>query len=356
MKFVRIILLIINIIAALALILSTLAGVVPPSRTILPSVAAYAFPLLLILNTIAALAWLLARKWHCLISIGAIALRWSFVGFFFQFPSFHTSSSAARPSGDAVTLMSYNVHNLSGPEFEYSPNDSIALHFLALVRREMPDVLCLQEYCSTRGVALTDSLQLLGYNHHYASSGKPDRPSGTAVFSRLPITYVKRIDGLKVMVELMHGQRPLRLLCVHMDSYSFTARDREEIEQMRRGHLDSTSHPTLRKAKQTVLKHETEWRDQLQPIVTECTVPLVVAGDMNDIPGSWLYARMTEHLTDSYRQCGTGFGSTYHGGFPQFRIDMVLHNDQLRTTSYRRLRTKISDHYPLIVTLQPATP
>ena len=43
MKIIRIILLILNILAALGLIATTLAGVISPSKNIMPSVLAYGF-------------------------------------------------------------------------------------------------------------------------------------------------------------------------------------------------------------------------------------------------------------------------------------------------------------------------
>jgi endonuclease/exonuclease/phosphatase family metal-dependent hydrolase len=49
---------------------------------------------------------------------------------------------------------------------------------------------------------------------------------------------------------------------------------------------------------------------------------------------------------------GRGFGTTYHGYYPAFRIDYVLHSLEFKTLSYKRVKTDISDHYPVVVTLQ----
>lgn len=353
MKVVRYILLTLNLLAALGLVLTTLAGSIAPSRSVLPAVAAYGYLPMLVLNMLFLIGWLLARKWPFLVSASVIAARFSVLGLFFQFGGTAKVPSLAEHP-DRLVLLTYNLHNFSGPEFEGSFSDSIAGLFLDLVREHEPDVLCLQEFTDTRKCSVTDSLLLLGYNHHIGSRHNGDRPRGTAIFSRLPITYVKAIDRQKVMVELLHGERAVRLCNVHMDSYAFTATDHEEIAQMRRGHIDSTSTSTLRKAKQTVVKHEEEWNEQLRPIVTECSVPLIVCGDMNDIPSSWLYSRLADYMVDTYCDQGRGLGVTYHGGFPQFRIDMVFRNDQLRTLSYRRIRTRISDHYPVLVSFESA--
>ena len=355
MKVIRAILLTLNILAAIGLLLTTLAGNIAPSRSVLPAVAAYGYLPMLGLNVVFVAGWLLARRWPFLISAAAIGARYTVLLLFMRL-----GGTATPPPLDKhpqrLTLLTYNLHNFSGPEFDLKSKDTFALQFLDLVREHQPDVLCLQEYTDIKGCSVTDSLELMGYNHHIGSRMNRDRPRGTAVFSRQPITYVKPIDRQKIMVEIMHHDQPIRLCNVHMDSYAFDAADHEEIAQMRRGLIDSTSTRTLRKAKETVLKHEEEWNDLLRPIVSECSVPLIVAGDMNDIPSSWLYSRLADHLADTYCDQGRGLGITYHGSFPQFRIDMVFRNDQLRTLSYRRIRTSISDHYPVIVSLEPTAP
>lgn len=355
MKVVRIILLIINIIAALAWVATTLAGTFAPSTSIWPSLLAYIAIPALAVNLLFVLLWLLMRRWYCLLSVAAIAVRYTFLGLFFQIGG---ASSFAADGKDAGTLqlLSFNVHQFGGAGIESRPTDSIADAFLSLIREERPDVLCLQEFSRPKGVHVVDSLMLMGYNHFFSSAGSTHAPAGTTVFSKLPFTYVKKIDQQKVMVEMLLGERRMRLCCIHMGSYSFDNEDREDIAQLRHGMIDSTSQRTLSKVKQTILYHEKEWNEQLRPLLAECSTPVVVAGDMNDIPGSWLYSRFAELLHDTYCDEGSGFGATYNGHFPRFRIDMVWRSEHFSTCAYRRIRTAISDHHPVTVTLQLQEP
>lgn len=351
MKVIRIILLVLNILAALGLIATTLAGVVAPSKTILPSVLAYGYLPMLGVNIIFLLLWLFMGKWHFLVSAAAIAARFSFVGFFFQMGGTSTVPPVEEHPG-MVTLMSYNLHTFGGNGYETTPKDSIALAFLDLLREEQPMVLCLQEYTAVKGLSITDSLELMGYNHYFGGRGSTTNPSGTVVFSKLPISFVKKIDHQKVLVEILNDDHPFRLICVHMDSYAFDRDDHDDIEQMAHLKIDSTSRRTMSKAKETVIRHETEWDEQLRPLVSECSLPLILAGDMNDIPSSHLYSQISKYLDDTYCDKGLGFCTTYNGSFPRFRIDMVFHSKEFTTLSYRRIKTSISDHYPVIVSLE----
>ena len=351
MKIIRTILLILNVLAALGLVATTLAGVVAPSSNILPSVLAYGYLPMLALNVLFVLMWLFWGKWHFLVSTAAIAARYTFIGLYVQVGGTATVPSAEEHPG-MVTLMSYNLHTFGGTDFETAPKDSNAIAFLDLLREHQPMVLCLQEYVQVPGLSITDSLELMGYNHYYGAHGSNTNPSGTVVFSKLPITFVKRIDQQKILVEILLGDRPFRIVCVHMDSYAFDLDNRADIEQMAHLKIDSTSRRTMSKAKETVIRHESEWNEQLRPLIADCQSPLLLAGDMNDIPSSWLYAQISKYLDDTYRDKGLGFCTTYNGSFPRFRIDMVFHSKEFRTLSYRRIKTEISDHYPVLVSLE----
>lgn len=362
MKIIRTILLIINILLAIGLLLTTLAPVVAPSRSLIPSVLAFGYLPMLAANALMVILWLIMGKWQFLISVAAIALRWSFVGLFLQVGG--TSDSPNREEHPRmVTVMSYNVFRFHGLDNRSSQSDTNALAFLALVKQYSPDILCLQEYAAPKTVHLNDSLTLMGYNHYFGAhlSGN-GIPHGTAVFSRLPITYVNKIDNSKVLVELLLDDQHFRLCCIHMDSYQLDASDREEIDNIRHGELNPSS-GTMAKVKETILQHETEWQEKLEPIITESSVPILLAGDFNDIPSSWLYAQVSKHLDDTYRDKGWWMCHTYNGGgghllplnsgwLPQFRIDMVFHSKEFQTLSYKRIKTTLSDHYPVITSLE----
>lgn len=375
MKVIRAILFIINAILALGLLLTTLAGCIVPSRMLLPSVAAYGYLPLLAANVVMILVWLLMHRWEFLLSTAVIALRWATLAFFLQF---HVPSKAPDREEHpyAFALMSYNVHQFQGPANRPEQSDSNAHEFLSLVRRHQPELLCLQEYAAPKTVALTDSLMLLGYNHYYgAHTSKNGLPYGTVVFSKLPITYVTRIDSEKLLVELLHEGQHFRVCCVHMDSYRFNDSDREEMERLGMWKAESGKWKTenkrdaggipgragegaemkglstiIGKVKETILCHEDEWNQHLKAVVTESSVPIVLAGDLNDIPGSWLYRQISKELKDTFCEKGNGLSITYKDF--HFRIDMVFHSEGFNTLSYKRIKSNLSDHYPILVTME----
>ena len=69
-------------------------------------------------------------------------------------------------------------------------------------------------------------------------------------------------------------------------------------------------------------------------------------------PASYAYQRLKEIYADAYVEQGSGLSVTYDGMFPAFRIDYVLLDKAFTVDSYKRLKTDISDHYPLIVSFK----
>ena len=163
-KFFRVILLIINLLFALLLVLSTLAGKVAPSRFVPISILSYGYFVLLLCNVVFVIIWLCLSRWEFLVSVAAIVVRLSFVPLFFQVGG----NIEAEAADDNIKFMTFNTHSFEGLDSDTAmTSDSGAHVFLTLVDKEQPDVLCLQEFFRPRHVAVADSLKVKGYKYHY---------------------------------------------------------------------------------------------------------------------------------------------------------------------------------------------
>jgi endonuclease/exonuclease/phosphatase (EEP) superfamily protein YafD len=99
----------------------------------------------------------------------------------------------------------------------------------------------------------------------------------------------------------------------------------------------------------------------LLAILSEETLPYVVAGDFNTSDNSLIYSEIAAVMGDSYRETNTGLGNTFPaaGGddpIPALvpallRLDYIWHSDALRAISSEIGPNLGSDHLPVIATL-----
>lgn len=347
----RLILLVINVLVAGAFVASTLAGIIPPSKCIWVSMLSYGYFVLLVANVLLSVVWLLFSRWEFLISIAVIVIRFSFVPLFFQVGGCVEPSEEALAEGPTIKIMDFNTHGFSGLDSDtLMTRDSGAALFVALLKKEMPDVVCMQEFCNP--AHLKDSLEMLGYRYHYGAHGE-SAITNTVLYSKYRILRVGDMDrSTKFYADVVYEAETLRLCCVHLDSYQLMQEDYEGLEHLVKAKPDERSRTLLSKMKETMRVHEEEWVEHLEPMIAETRMPLVVMGDFNDTPASFIYQKMKEHLIDTYIEQGRGFATTYHGPYPSFRIDYILHSEHLQALSYKRIKTNISDHYPIVVTLR----
>ena len=81
-------------------------------------------------------------------------------------------------------------------------------------------------------------------------------------------------------------------------------------------------------------------------------LPVILCGDLNDIPQSYTYHLLNRRLQDTFRQKGSGLSTTYAGKIPGLRIDYVLVSPELAVRDFHTGRRSFSDHRPVWSKLQ----
>lgn len=368
-KFVKISFVILNVFFLVAMLCSTMAGKVAPSKFIGFSMAGYLYLYLAVANLGFVIFWLcFGSKWF-LMSLVAILLRFSFLPLYFQVGGTDEIGDDEFMLSHNIRVMTFNVNHFRGEETDASTVDSNMLHFLEMVDSESPDVLALQEYAGAGNeVDLTEALKSRGYVYSTSANSK-GRMVGEVIFSRLPFVGTECVKmGSIVYADLLWTfcnyddvmlADTVRIYCLHLHSYGLDDSDQQEIQQIKSGNLDSTTgRSTYHKFHTTILSHEEEW-NTLEPLLESHNRMTVLAGDFNDPPASYVYQRGRKYFKDSYCEAGQGFSTTYHGDFssrkhgifPSFRIDMILHSPDMKAWTYKRIKSVISDHYPIIVAL-----
>jgi endonuclease/exonuclease/phosphatase family metal-dependent hydrolase len=100
------------------------------------------------------------------------------------------------------------------------------------------------------------------------------------------------------------------------------------------------------------LRHAHELFARLHEIIGDDSLPIVLGGDINELPSGQAFAVFGSRLRDTYAAAGTGPGETFSATDPTRRVDAVFADRRLRPMRCRVLDGPdvaiASDHRPVI--------
>lgn len=300
---------------------------------------AFVTPLVLLVNGILFVTWLALRRWLlALLPLAAFVVNRDFVSAMIQPPG---RDGAARAE---LTVATLNVHAFS----EYKPRSVSVEAIASLMRRNEVDVVCFQEFRPSKEEPL-DSIvhRFSGFLPYHAVEGS------VAVFSRYPILdreyHLFADSGNSCLrADVAFRQRTVRVICVHLQTTGIAGMRRRYLkdygENMPAGVLFDLLEENGRiRARQARAVRE---------IIDRSPMPLVLAGDFNDLPSSYTYRTLSEGLNDGFRKAGSGYGGTYRYMKGLLRIDYIFYNDFFEGSGYRVLDDRVSDHKAVIAGLR----
>ena len=345
-----------NLIAAGLLLLSYTASFLDPSSFWPVAFFGLAYPLFLLLNVLFIIYWLLRSPKYALISFCCILIGYNFLTAYIGFRE-STAIAVPKSSQNFIRVMTYNVHSFKqfGDKNDQFTKDQI----LDIIRKEQPDVLCIQEFFSReKGEYNFRKLisEIMESEHYYfvPSISNDYESYGMAIFTKLPILKKGNIPFENVTVnealfiDLKFKGRPFRIYNVHFQSISFQPEDYKYLKEVTK-EIDTDVRSSRRigsRLKQAFLKRSNQVKI-VKDHAENCKLPYMIAGDFNDTPVSFAVNTMANGMHNSFQKKGSGFGITYNGDFPNFQIDYILASKQFDIKNYLIIDKKLSDHYPV---------
>jgi endonuclease/exonuclease/phosphatase family metal-dependent hydrolase len=106
----------------------------------------------------------------------------------------------------------------------------------------------------------------------------------------------------------------------------------------------------------THLQHNSAASRQLQAAailqeISGSDTSMLLLGDLNARPDDPEIVLLLTELVDAWTEAGLGPGYTYSAPTPYARIDYVLHSDEVVSRVAAVLATDVSDHLPVVVTV-----
>ncbi len=364
-----------TLLVLLGLLLSVAAEWVPAGQLSLAPLLALTVPLWLALTALLALGWGLRRRAIALLPLAALALAWPQVqrGLPLHLSvNKHPLSSGRQLASNkqknkTLRLLSANVRIFNVYAHLRRADPAAPARALAWLAASPADVLCLQEFyqepAGTHSAdgdlfRVADKLGPQSGRQVFVSKSLTNRAGaefGLAIFSRLPIVgrgeiAFGRLSQNHAMWVDVAGPGPrdtVRVFNAHLQSMSLDEGDivaagssKAGLQRKGRGLLGRFVRGAAARAWQA---------DTLLAHIQRSPYPVLLAGDLNDLPYSYAYNRLAGPLQNAWATVGFGPGNTYHGRLPPLlRIDQQFAGPQWRVLACRiHAEIPYSDHFPV---------
>jgi len=355
--FLRKILLIINILLAFLLIVTYISVYISPVNAWIFAFIGMTYPFVLIINLLFIILWIVFRKWYFLVSILCIALGWNS---FRKFVQLQPKKSEPVMTEKTIRLLTYNVRLFN--YYQWHKDTATMQKIIDYIHAENPDIVCFQEFITLPRRnhdlnSLKKKLLPLSYSHVNYTDQVPGRINfGMATFSKFPIANKHRIEfenslNGSICTDIVYGNDTFRIYNCHLQSIRLRKDYNDLLDSLifnySEKQLDDLKDLSVRMRQAFIQR--AEQADILARHIQSSPYPVVVCGDFNDTPVSYVYNRISKHLEDAFIESGTGTGNTYRGNLPYVRIDYVLYSMPLHAHHYQTKKINWSDHYPVRV-------
>lgn len=346
---------------AVLLIVCAYAGKIDP-RSFFPApflTLAY-IPMLLV--ALLVLVWaMLCRRWLAVLTL-VVAFVATLPVFRLYVPLNSPDNAPPVPADTTMLLkvMTYNVlsFNYNEPKIGGSPSST-----MKLILDNNPDVAVLQEG-SPNGVTWEETPSVKPYlnqvkaRYPYCyfgveglnimskypftaqSLGEEQHTRSVLGFNRNQTAYLARAFDL----QLPSGKQ-LRIVDFRLQSYHLSFGKNQNV----RISPDVKPAPLERMRRSFGLRGDDA--DALRQAIDASPANVIVCGDMNDVPTSYVYRTIRgDDLNDAWNDVGNGYAYTFNRHNLPYRIDHILYRGAINAVAAKRLKGGSSDHYPLMVT------
>jgi endonuclease/exonuclease/phosphatase family metal-dependent hydrolase len=364
-----------NILVILFFLLSCITPYLHPGKWWFTGFTGLLFPYLLGTLLLFLVFWLIAHPRKSLYTVIALILGFNSIRTLIAFRG--STAFPREKTAGTVRVMNWNVRYFvpfRKDKFQGDEKDNMQA-ILHEISAYQPDIICFQEFYNNGEENGRNMIQAMtsemGYPYHYFSRDQVHWKtiiSGTAVFSRYPIIRSMRVpfpenieEGAEstVFCDLQIGNDTVRVGTFHLQSFRFMPRDYQGlgmIKNQQDKRLEE-SKKILRKMRNTFYLHG-EQSDFVRRQLDKSPYPLILCGDLNDVPNSYAYLTIRGDLQDAFLEKGSGIGKTFTsassrflGKLPTLRIDYTFADPGMRINGFHLVRKSLSDHFAMLTDL-----
>lgn len=333
----------VNGIAAVFLVISLVLPYLPPNSYPIISLLSLIVSPLIFFNTFFFLYWLLMGKAKMLLSATVLLMAYFFFNPFLQF----SSEGNANSVESTLKVMSYNVRLFNA--YQDNSPQNVPETISKIIGATKPDVLCIQEYYRDQNAYFLE--YPFQYKHFRSTKNKKgvlkENYLGHAILSKYPIINSGAFDfndtyNNSLYVDIVKSQDTIRVYNLHLESMGVAPK----VSFLQK----SDTKKLLGRISSGFVKQQSQIEEILEHKESS-HYPVLVSGDFNNTPFSYVYREMTNEMKDSYLERGSGLGTTYLFDWYPMRIDYILASDTFKILKFETVKTTFSDHYPIMATV-----
>jgi len=260
-----------------------------------------------------------------------------------------------KKEGD-IKLISYNVKNFNERDSKSTTTTKNAI--IDFISDERSDIVCLQEYHSTSPYLydpikkIRDTLNMKSYYYESYFNPKYNQLLGLVTFSKYDAVNKGRLkfDGSRtfgIYTDVIIDKDTVRIFNIHLASIKLLPSDIDFVTNNEDPkELKNRSQYIYYKLTQAYKLRERQL-NYLTEVIKSTPYSMLLCGDFNDTPSSWIYRQIINYLNDTFVEKGNGICPTYAGPIPFLRIDYIMVSDDFKTKGFTRFNIHESDHYPI---------
>jgi endonuclease/exonuclease/phosphatase family metal-dependent hydrolase len=361
-KFTKGILLLLNIVFALALLASCYASKISHQEFWFIAVLTLFSIFFLVAVVMLMLIWLFVKPRFMLISILTLVLCRNAIGHIFQFRI--NNDFNYKKSARTIRIMSWNVEHFNMLQYKKYPERKKQM--IEFINETSSDIACFQEMvagddkskCINTSGEFKKKLSFRDSYYVYDTAFDFDRYHhfGIIIYSKYPIINKQTVvsdpteyNSIFQYVDVVKNNDTFRVFNIHLQSLRFTPDNRKYIDNPGiTGESDFAATKNILIKYKTGMEKRHRQSDVIKKTIAESPYPIILCGDFNDVPNSYAYNTIGENLNNAFNILGSGIGNTYNGLSPTLRIDNIFTDKRFEVNQYKRFLKNWSDHFPIV--------
>jgi len=340
-----------TIFLAIITIIGNFANKIHPSDSMITVFIGLILQGLLVLNFILVIYWAIRLRFWVWLPVLALVLNWSYMTAMYQFPHGNKKQSVSE---NTIKIGTFNVGRFG------KDNDGLNQRQIAFyMAQENVDVICFQEYIE-RGKMNKDGMKTL-YGSSWPYFSIPEVEKGKtilplAVYSRYPILQSKLITfegtpNSSMWVDIDYKGKRIRIFNNHLQTTNINSvRGLYGTYQHANAELEFASMVSNTFYVNEIIR--AKQAEIINQLIKDSPYPVIVCGDFNSPPSSYVYNVMKGELKDGFKTAGHGYAGIYRYFKGLLRIDYILHSSSFTGIDYYSTNMDFgSDHNPVIMEL-----